>query len=85
MVVTDDAALATRSRRARGVEGQGFAGLVVVDAVEDFAAPIVELLGDDDLRCAREAPQPDRLARHSWDAAGDALRDYLRAIVAQRG
>ena len=58
-------------------------GLVAVDRVEDFVPPLVRLLGDERQRLAREAPEPERLAACSWPTAGQALRAYVREVIAR--
>ena len=66
---------------ARGWLEAGFSGLVVVDRVQDFAAPIIQLLINDEARIEHEVQEQDKLAKCSWNAAGNELRDYLQRIV----
>jgi glycosyltransferase involved in cell wall biosynthesis len=66
---------------ARGRLDANFRGLVAVERVEDFAAPIIQLLTDEDERVALEVPEPDKLASCSWEAAGDELRAYIRERI----
>ncbi len=69
---------------ARGRLEPGFRGLALVDRVQDFAAPLIRLLNDDDYRVALEAPETQNLATCSWQAAGRVLRAYVREIVARQ-
>jgi GT2 family glycosyltransferase/glycosyltransferase involved in cell wall biosynthesis len=66
---------------ARGWINSGFRSLVVVDDDADFAARIMELLGDEERRVALEVPPPDLLVACSWEAAGERLRTYLHRII----
>jgi GT2 family glycosyltransferase len=68
---------------ARGWLDQHLRSIVTVERVSDFAGPLIRLLSDETYRLALEAPDPEKLASRSWEAAGNELRAYVREVVAR--
>jgi hypothetical protein len=69
---------------ARGWRDVNLSALITLRSVDDFVAPIVRLLLDEDCRTGLELPDPVQLAACSWNAAGAALTQYLDAVVQAR-
>lgn len=73
--------LSTRAG-ARGHHTLAFPGLICRDSVADFAEIAIALLHDADLRHRLERPNPAILARASWEACANPLRNMVRHLSA---
>jgi glycosyltransferase involved in cell wall biosynthesis len=68
---------------ARGFLDAGFPGLVTVPRIEDFAAPLVRLLGDVEHRLALERPPLQQLQAFAWTRCASALAECWREQIAR--
>jgi glycosyltransferase involved in cell wall biosynthesis len=66
---------------ARGFSQAGFRSLVMVQDAGQMAEPLAKLLLDERGRHELEKPDPARLGRYSWDAAGADLATFYRELA----
>jgi glycosyltransferase involved in cell wall biosynthesis len=69
---------------ARGFAETPPTALLVVPDVAAMAAPIVRLLTQPATRHAMETPDPEALARHSWQHGAGVLANLYRDLLRQR-
>ncbi|MGQ0800258.1 MAG: glycosyltransferase [Pseudomarimonas sp.] len=67
----------TTSAAARGHNGAGFNGLVVVESLADFAPAIIDLLCDQTQRQRLEVADHERLAPWAWPRCAEPLRELV--------
>ncbi len=65
---------------ARGFLNAGLAGLIVANDAGDMAAPIIELLRNEECRRRLERPDGVALQAHTWSRSADELRKLYRDI-----
>jgi GT2 family glycosyltransferase len=66
---------------ARGFRDLQSEALVVVPRIEDFAAPLLELLSDEEHRIRIEQPAEQLLAALSWERAARIQADLYRSLI----